>query len=539
MRTSRFIALGYIAFAAVCSTCSLTGCDSGPEYSEARDDGETLYIGVQPVDSAPRRATAAAPAEKSPAPQARSGMRLTELAYPTGDRSTSTILLRMSAPGEMRVGEEYDYTIDVINLTRGDLQNVQVYSEHYSNLTYVRSTPPFTELAQDEISWMIGDLPAGATKQIKVTAKANALGTASNCLTVRYANVLCIATDVVQPVLQLTKTATPEICGTCEEITLTYEVRNSGTGIAEKAVIKDTLPAGLTTVDGRNVVEINAGDLGPGQSKPFTVRAKATKSGSYSSGATARASGLEAESDKPATVVKQPVLAVTCEASERVFVGRDINYRFTVKNTGDCAASGAVVNAAVPAGSTFVSADNSGTAQAGKVSWKVANIPAGGTSTVTMKVRPSGIGNLPISATASATCVPAVSTNCSTQVAGIPAILLEVVDTDDPIEVGATTTFIVTATNQGSAQDTNVKVVATLPAEMEFVSGTGSSAVTGSGQTVTMAAVPSVAAGAAAEWRIVVRAKGVADARSRWSLTSDQFKDPIVENESTNLYQFR
>jgi hypothetical protein len=61
--------------------------------------------------------------------------------------------------------------------------------------------------------------------------------------------------------------------------------------------------------------------------------------------------------------------------------------------------------------------------------------------------------------------------------------------------------------------------------------------VTAVGQTVTLSSVAKIAPGANAQWRIVVKAKGVADARSRWELTSDQFKAPIIETESSNLYQ--
>jgi hypothetical protein len=52
-----------------------------------------------------------------------------------------------------------------------------------------------------------------------------------------------------------------------------------------------------------------------------------------------------------------------------------------------------------------------------------------------------------------------------------------------------------------------------------------------------MSAVASLAPGAKAEWRIVVKAKSAQDARSRWEMTSDQFKVPVIETESSNLYE--
>jgi len=542
-------------FIAVSGTMSglllLAGCQN--EANRVAD--RPLYMGIsirERGNDAPVATAAPAPratAAPAAAPMARdtgnsmmrNGIRyeVTELFYPTGEKATSSILLRQMAPAEMRVGQEYEYTIDVINLTKGELQNVIVTSEKFSNLTYGESSPAFSKLGTGGgVNWMIGDLPAGGTKTITIKAKANALGTATNCLSVIHSNVLCIATNVVQPALQLTKTATPELCGTCDEIKLTYEVKNTGTGIAEKTVIKDTLPAGLTTLDGKSVVELNAGDLGAGMSKPFTVTAKAAKSGTFSSAASATASsGLTAQSGNPTTVVKQPALTVTCDASGKVFVGRDITYKFTVKNTGDCAASGASVSAPLPANSTFVSADNSGALQGGKVVWNMASLGAGQTATVTMKVKPTGIGSVPVTASATATCVPAATTNCATEVAGIPAILMEVVDTIDPVEVGTETTFIVTITNQGSADDDNIKVVLTLPDGLAFVSGTGPSAVTANGKTVTMAEVNDLFPQQKAVWQVRVKATAPGDVRTKWSMTSKQFAAPVEETESTNLFK--
>jgi uncharacterized repeat protein (TIGR01451 family) len=524
----------FIALAGVAGMTLLTGCETNRTASSDRP----MYIGVAPMESkpAPKAEPAAQPA-KAETRVAYSPMAANELAFPTGDKATSAILLRQKAPSTVRAGSEYDLAFDVINLTGGTLQNVVVRAENLDNLGYKSSNPAFSKTGDGDAIWSIGDLGPNATKTITVKAQADKVGVATNCLSVSYANVLCVSTNVVQPALQLTKTATPEICGTCDEVKLTYEVKNSGSGDAENVVIKDTLPAGLT-VNGKNTVEINAGTLASGQSKPFSVMAKAANAGEFKSGASASATGgLVAQSGVPVTVVKQPQLTVTCTAPAKVFVGRDITYTFTVKNPGNCAASGTVVSAPLPAGASFVSADNGGTAAAGKVTWNLGSVGAGETKTLTMKVKPTSMGSTPVTVTANATCVPTATTNCATEIAGIPAILLEVVDTDDPVEVGGTTTFIVTATNQGSAADSNVKVVCTLPAGMEFVSGSGASAVTASGQTVTMAAVPSLAAKAKAEWRIVVRAKAEGDVRSRWSLTSDQFKTPVEETESTNLYK--
>ena len=153
-----------------------------------------------------------------------------ELAFPTGDRSTSAVLVRQCSPGEVQVGREAEYVIEVENLTRGDLQNVSVNLENMSNMRYVSATPAPVEGPNGHVSWILPELPAKATRSIRLRAVPTGTGTASSCLTASYANMLCASTSVVSPALSLEKDASPGACTACDEISLTYVVRNSGTG---------------------------------------------------------------------------------------------------------------------------------------------------------------------------------------------------------------------------------------------------------------------------------------------------------------------
>ena len=62
-------------------------------------------------------------------------------------------------------------------------------------------------------------------------------------------------------------------------------------------------------------------------------------------------------------------------------------------------------------------------------------------------------------ATAQAKCASAVTAVAQTEFSGLSALLLECVDVTDPIEVGQQETYIITVTNQGSANDKNIKIV--------------------------------------------------------------------------------
>ena len=48
-------------------------------------------------------------------------------------------------------------------------------------------------------------------------------------------------------------------------------------------------------------------------------------------------------------------------------------------------------------------------------------------------------------------------------VVGVPALLLEVVDREDPVEVGGEICYEIRVLNQGSATSSNVQILATVP----------------------------------------------------------------------------
>ena len=59
-------------------------------------------------------------------------------------------------------------------------------------------------------------------------------------------------------------------------------------------------------------------------------------------------------------------------------------------------------------------------------------------------------------------------TEIVTRVEGLSALLMELVDLDDPVEVGAETAYEIRVTNTGSKTETNLQLICTVPDKMEF-----------------------------------------------------------------------
>jgi len=536
------LGLGAAAWIAGCAATKDKG-DMTAEMDETRKseyNSSAYWLGEQP----PRED------EPAPAPRPRgecanyrpgvpTGMGLAEMFFPTGDRGSSGLLVQRVAPVQTRSGQPFAYEIHVTNITRGTLQNVVVSEESISNMSGVTSTPTASKGAVGLAEWNLGDLDPCETQVIRANATAGRTSPATECLGASFNNSLCSATQIVDPALALTKTATPEAMA-CDTINITYEVRNTGTGAAEGVRLHDTFASGLTTTDGKTAIDMDLGSIAAGQSKSVTVQAKASKAGRFESAATANASGgLSAESTRAATVIRQPALAVSVKCPDQVFVGREVTYEITVRNTGDGASANTMLSAGLPAGAQFVRASDGGNASSGGASWSLGTLAANANKTVTVVARPSTMGANRATASVQGTCAPAVSGNCETQMVGIPALLLDGVDSPDPIQVGETTTYTLVITNQGSAPLTGVKLVCTMDEDgtAEFVSAGGAGVGTARGRTITFTPIPRLEPKAKATYSVVVRAAKEGQSSLRAEASSNEITDPLIKAETTNFYR--
>jgi uncharacterized repeat protein (TIGR01451 family) len=532
LRTSIMLAAG-IGLAA-----TLIGCNSTTTRTERADDHHG-GIDLTGADQTSAPATTERPRNTSwgyYSPSLNDGETMARMAFPTGEVRTSAILLHQVMPGEVVRGQDFDFTYHVTNLTSSELQNVIVSLNSKSNLEISESDPTASNSGGDMV-WALGNFAPKETKIIHLTGMASKVGQASDCITVSYNNFLCASLNVVEPALALTKTAT-ERALKCDEIVFRFTVKNTGTGAANNVVITDTLPEGVAMANGSRNVNIPVGTLASGESKTYEVKAMASETGTFRNTANATADGgLSAESGSTSTVIVAPELALSSKCSETQFLGRNMNFGYTLENVGSGEAATTTASATIPAGTSLVRASEGGRVSGNRVVWDFGTLAKGAKRDFSITVLASDAGEYTSSAVANASCAESVEDSCTSGVKGIPAVLLEVVDITDPVEVGGQTTYVITVTNQGSAKDTNVRVVATLPDQQAYVGSTGTTAGTVNGQRITFSPVGTLAVGAQASWRITVRADAAGDVRFRLEMTSDNLTSPVIETEATNLYE--
>ena len=399
-----------------------------------------------------------------------------------------------------------------------------------TRLPFMSSRTDGKPIALIDVLW-VGEDPIDAYE-----FQFSSSGRRYRCVTPKpCSNFLVIDLGPDQPTLSLVKIV-PASSSLCQLIPVTITVRNTCTRPLTRVRVADILPAGLRTVDNQATVILDAGDLQPGAGREFTFTLTASAAGKFVSRAQATsAEGANAEATAT-TVVRAPVLALECAAPAEVLIGRPIEVCLTVKNTGEAAEPKATLTLPVPAGATLTKMTEGGVTSEGKVIWDISSLaPQASRRFCAVLVVPQS-GSLPLAPTVQGVCAPPAESHCLTRVVGVPAVLIEVIDLEDPVEVGNQATYEIRILNQGSEIGTNLRLLCTLPDSQEFVSGGGVTPAQARDRTVLMAPLATLASRAEATWRVTVKALKSEDARFKVEFTSDQFTRPIDEYESTTQY---
>lgn len=524
----------------------------------------------------------------------------TSMALPTGDRGSSSILLEKSLPSEVRVGQPFEYVLTVTNLTSQPLNNVIITDTMPARPqggaattgaqagrldrqtgaaanaaattgaagagatgnvtinggaaggagtgTIQAGTMQPTGTAQlnpaGGLTWNLGTIPANDSRTIRTTLVASGQGNLQSCTTVSYDNALCTNVTVTQPNLALSGAVRAGAADVCQEVTMVFRVSNTGSGALRDVVLRPTFPDGLS-IDGTNAQPaIQVGDLGPNQAKDVTIRARAARAGTYQVNARAEAEGISASTQTLAIDVRQPALALRIDAPQQEFVGGQTTFRVTVSNTGNYVARDTVIAQQLPAGAEFRNATQ-GRLESGRVLWQVGSLEPGQSRTVDMTLSPTQQGALNAIVTANAVCAQPVSATARIQVSGVPALLLQMVDLQDPVRIGNNIVYEIRVTNQGSAELTNVVITATPPGEMSLVNVEGATPLAGGAAAggaapaaagpVRFGAVERLGPGQSVVWRATFRAQRAGDIQFRVDASSNEVRQ-ATKIEPTRLY---
>ncbi len=445
------------------------------------------------------------------------------------------VAISVHVPAHAAVGQELDYRITVANRSAAAAHHVVVRDRLPANARLVRADPE-PAAGEPELLWQLGTLEAGASRDITLVLMPTGQGDITNCARVQFEHGQCVTTRIARPGLSLRKEG-PSEAVVNERLIYRLIVTNTGPVDVTSIRLSDSLATGLEHASGHNALTWELGTLRPGQSRSVEYQVTARKPGKLCNRAAVVADGGLREVAENCITVTEAKLSLTVTGPASLYVNAAATYQLTVTNSGTTPLRQVHLAVPLPAQTTFAHAGQGGSLVNGQVQWALGLLAPGASRTVDLVLRARSPGRICTEATASAERGLSVQARACTNFIGVAGLLLVVVDTDDPVAVGAETRYIINLRNQGTAPITNIRMEAQVPDQMAIVRVQGASDHRKEGQKITFQAL-NLAPRAEARYVVTVQAKAPGDVRFKVDLWADQLTAgvPVHEEESTTIY---
>jgi len=464
------------------------------------------------------------------------GLSGTPTTQPSMAKQEPSVSLEWLGPTALKVGTPAEYTLMVRNTCPSPVQKV-VVQVRVPNTVKVGGTEPKADGAEGVLLWDMGTLMSRQEKPLKIKFASPGKGEINCQAWVTFTGSASMKVQVREPKL-LIKTQAPAKVMVGDPANVILTVSNPGDYQADSVKVAVSLGDGLESARG-NKASFDIGVLGAGETRTVTIPCLAKASGAQKCEAYVEGDGGLKAIDSASMSIIQPRLDLEVTGPKLRYLDRKATYAFKVTNPGDAAASNVVVTELIPAGFKFVSADAGGQHDdaARTVKWFVGEIPAGQSKELKAELMAVGTGDFSHKATATAARGIKAEKEIPTKIEGLSAMLMEVVDVDDPVEVKADTAYEIRITNTGSKFENDVKLVCTIPPQMKFKSAQGPVKYEVIGNEVVFQTVPKLAPRADATFKVIVTAAAKGDARFKATLTSGGLTEPVTKQESTRVYE--
>lgn len=443
------------------------------------------------------------------------------------------------APKEIQVGKPAVFRVEIENVGRVMAHGVEVRDQIPQSTRLIDTKPESVVDSQGGLVWQLGQMKPGDKTSVEMelmpTAEGNEIGSVAM---VRFGTPASVRTVATRPMLEVEIDMEDKVMVE-SEATLTIHISNPGSGVATGVVLEERIPQGLQHPAGAEL-EYEVGNLAPKESKTIQLKLAAVRPGATRNVLIARADGLQDVVRESDLEVVAPALEIAMNGPSARYLNRKVSYEVSVSNPGSAAARDVRLIATLPPGLKFVEANNNGyyDANSRTVQWALAELPVNETGTVQLTALPVEMGNHAVEIQGTADRAVAVKQKQNITVDGIAALRFEVVDVNDPIEVGAETAYEIRVLNQGTKDASNVALQVTLPPGLELIDAEGPGSLRHSMQGGQLAFEPirRLAPKVDTSFRVRVRGRQAGDHRLRVELNADDLGAPVMKEESTRVY---
>lgn len=450
-------------------------------------------------------------------------------------RQQPSLAVQKFAPSEIQVGKPCKFIVKIRNVGQRPAMGV-VVRDHTPAGTRLMATSPRAQTNGPEIRWELGTISPGEERALEMELTPMEEGEIGSIATVSFAAQASAKSVCTRPQLAIRMTAPKRVLvGRQQKVHI--ELHNPGTGDATGVVLLENVPENLRHSAGP-ALEFEVGTLRAGETRTMDLMMTAEKPGQVVNTLSARADGnLQVQQQVEFDVVA-PELSVTLEGPSKRYLERPATYTVGVENGGTAAAKDVRLVTRLPQGMRFMKANNLGEydASSHSVFWSLAELPEGERGNVTLTAMPVTPGDLTLQVEGQAREGLKDEAALPVRVEGIAALKFEVLDVEDPIEVGGETVYEVRVANQGTKEARNVKIRIATPTGMQPVAASGETPHSVEGGAVVFAPLERLAPQAESLFRVRVQGLQPGDHRLAVEVSSDDLAQPVRKEESTRVF---
>ncbi|HVX62538.1 MAG TPA: hypothetical protein VHC19_18110 [Pirellulales bacterium] len=446
------------------------------------------------------------------------------------------LTLEKIAPAEIQVGKPAKFEIRVRNVGNATARNVEIHDETPQGTRLLSAEPTASQSGPGQVTWSIGALPPGEETTVSMEVMPLTEGEIGSVATVHFASEASARTICTRPQLTLDVQGPRDVL-IGEDAKLSIKVSNPGTGVATNIVLSESIPEQLVHPAGPEL-EYEIGALKPGESRQLDLTLKAAKAGQVINRLIARGDAQLMTQQETEFTVVAPQLQVAVQGPKRRYLERPATYTMLVSNPGTAPAKEIELVTYLPKGLKFVEANNAGEfdPRTNSVHWLLEELPPNETGQVTLTTLPIEPGEQMLRLQGAADRGLSAEQEETIQIEGVAAILFQVLDAADPIEVGGDTTYEIRVVNQGSKAATNIQLSAELPAELKPLDAQGPTRHEFQTGVVLFEPLPRLAPKADTTYRLRVQGLRPGDLRVQIQLKTDEMETPVTKEESTHVY---
>ncbi|MFT4558332.1 MAG: putative repeat protein (TIGR01451 family) [Planctomycetaceae bacterium] len=482
---------------------------------------------LQPEPAADIRPLGRAP-QAAPAPGPAGG-------YVNFTQNAPHIETRWSKQSDINVGQPCELMLTVKNSGDANASDV-VVDVFFPRSVRLTAASPKPATAETSVVWEFPSLDAGEEREIHITMIPSKRGELVANANVRFSSAATMLLAVEEPMLKLAMKGPSEVM-MGEPASHVVTVSNPGTGVAHNVTLEVTIPEGLQHPKGKRL-KMDLGSVNPGEQRSVRLSLTAVAGGSQNVGVIATSGTELRQTANAAVAVLAPSLNLAVEGPALRYVGRDARYSLKLTNDGQAVTNNVRAMYVVPKGFEYLYASRGGKYDetTRTVTWFVGSVSPEEAIDLSLKLKPIELGDFNHVARAVSEHGAIANAKVATRIEGTASLVLEVLDLDDPVEIGRETAYEVRVRNEGSKQAQNVGLSIELPNGVKLLNIKGPTQHIAESGLVVFKALPALEPGKTAIFQIHIQGADEGNHRVRARLTSDSIQEPLTVEELTRFY---